>query len=209
MKVIAVSQRVVMRTEQERCDALDQQWAVLLERAGIFPVLLPNRLLAVEAFFETLSVTGLLLTGGNDVAFLQTESAAPERDAVESLALKYALEKAYPVLGICRGAQFLVHFFGGNLRPVEHHAGTVHALLAQPFRFGLLPSAVRSFHNFGFLEADLPSVFKSIATAEDGVVEAIQHSTQTIAGIMWHPEREPEFLDQSLSMLRKIFLQRV
>jgi gamma-glutamyl-gamma-aminobutyrate hydrolase PuuD len=206
MKVIAVSQRVVMRTEQERCDALDQQWVVLLERAGFFPVLLPNRLVEVETFLETLSVTGLLLTGGNDLAFLQTESAAPERDCVESLALRYTLEKAYPVLGVCRGAQFLVHFFGGDLRPVEHHAGTVHPLLAQPCQFGAVPSAVRSFHNFGFTEADLPAGFEPIATANDGVVEAIQHATQPIVGTMWHPEREPEFLDQSLSMLQKIFL---
>ena len=206
MKVIAVSQQVITRLEgRERCDALDQQWTVLLEQAGILPVLLPNRLKQVSSLLASLPISGLLLTGGNDLSVMKTESAAPERDVTESVVLSYAIEKQYPVLGVCRGAQFLVNFFGGRLRSVSHHAGTSHSLIIKSLKLGQLPSTVNSYHNFGFCQEDLPECLELIATSEDGIVEVIQHRTLPITGLMWHPEREYKQKPHIAMLLRKLF----
>lgn len=65
---------------------------------------------------------GLLIGGGDDIdvrlydhdLILETR-IDPERDRMEIELLEYALKHNLPVFGICRGAQILNVFLGGNL----------------------------------------------------------------------------------------------
>ncbi|MGM0560615.1 MAG: gamma-glutamyl-gamma-aminobutyrate hydrolase family protein [Pseudomonadota bacterium] len=67
-------------------------------------------------------IDGLLIGGGDDIdvrlydhdLFLETR-IDPERDRMEIELLEYALKHSLPVFGICRGAQILNVFLGGNL----------------------------------------------------------------------------------------------
>ncbi len=206
MILIAVSQRVTQApTYPERRDALDQQWTVLLEQCDILPLLLPNRLKSVEAYLSNFNINGLLLTGGNDLANLNSDSSAQERDNTELAALQYAIQNHLPILGVCRGAQMLVHHWGGTLSPLQNHAGTTHTLTDFGFPFGPIPTEVRSYHNFGINKVDLPADLICAAMAPDNSIEALYHKTLPIAGIMWHPERENKQVERHIHFLKEFF----
>jgi len=206
MILIAISQRVTQAPNYpERRDALDQQWTVLLEQCGISPILLPNQLKSVDAYLKQFHIGGLLLTGGNDLAHLNTESSAPERDITEQSALEYALKARLPILGVCRGAQMLVQHWEGTLTPIQNHAGTSHALVDCGFPFGPIPKHVHSYHNFGINQSGLPPCLVNGATAPDQTVEALYHTTLPIAGIMWHPERETNQGKYNIPFLKVFF----
>ena len=62
------------------------------------------------------------------------------------------------------------------------------------------PREVNSFHHFAATESQPP--LDVWAVADDGVVKAIRHSIQPIAGIMWHPERLSPFSPADLVLFR-------
>ena len=106
--------------------------------AGGLPIMLPLTNDKEEISQLLYTVQGVLLTGGHDVdPSLYGEKPLPEcgvisreRDSMESELLAQALERDIPILGICRGIQFLNVYLGGTLyqdlpsqRPsdIEHH----------------------------------------------------------------------------------------
>src|SRR5579884_3147277 len=114
MKTIAVSQRVsVVPDYGERRDCLDQAWTRFLAACGLIPVLIPNVTETALALCEAASVSGLLLTGGNDLHSLGGD--APERDEVENALLEWAEQRGLPVLGVCRGMQIIQRRYGSPL----------------------------------------------------------------------------------------------
>ena len=206
MKRIAVSQRVIVEAgRHERRDALDQRWMALCARARLVPVLLPNAWRDAKTYCEALDVSGLLLTGGNDLAGLGSADEAPERDAAEEAALTFAIARELPVLGVCRGMQFLVRAFGGQVRRIPNHAGTTHALRRCAPNFPDVPIQVQSYHAWGCLREDLPSQLAAGAEGPDGSVEAVWHATRPVVGVMWHPERDPDDAAHGAALLARVF----
>ena len=118
MNYVGITQRVdSVPGRDERRDALDQAWWSLLCAAGLSPLILPNdEALALHLIAQP-NVSGIILSGGNDL--LACGGNAPERDATESALLRWALDRHLPVFGICRGMQLIQAFFGVPLRPVQ------------------------------------------------------------------------------------------
>lgn len=179
--MLALTQRVIVDARGERRDALDQRWASTCASAGFAIAPLPNHPETATDLIRRLRPAGLILTGGNDLAALGGD--APERDATETALLDCAATMGLPVLGVCRGAQVLVHTEGGTLARVTHHAGTRHGIAHGTRRFD-----VGSYHDWGI--AKLGSGQIAIATADDGSIEGFRSSDGRVRGIMWHPERE-------------------
>ena len=182
--------------------------------AGGFPVMLPltQDSGVIGQILE--SVDGLLLTGGQDVSpeFYGEErlnyckECSPERDRMEDLLLKGALQKDLPVLGICRGIQFLNAALGGTLyqdipsqyetsvthcqRPpydVPAHevglteGGPLHRLL------GCVRLPVNSYHHQAVKKLAPP--LKVMAVSEDGLTEGVyMPDRRFVWAVQWHPE---------------------
>lgn len=194
MLTIAVSQRVVTNDEHgERRDTLDQAWVELLGARGWTVVPVPNRLGDPGRFLTELSIDGVLLSGGNDLAAAPGGSdVAPERDALERRLLDECAARDLPLFGVCRGLQHLVVHHGGRLSEVDRHIREPHPIRA---REGVLPlcdrPSVNTFHRFGVREEDVPPTLRVAAVASDGSVEAVAHASLRQWAIMWHPERAP------------------
>ena len=106
--------------------------------------------------------------------------------------LQQASERSIPLLAVCRGLQLIVDSGGGTLVPVEGHVAQDHEIKAHPaaaswpIRDG---RSVNSFHNWGAEPSAIPAGWELAATAPDGTVEAMIHSTLPQVALMWHPER--------------------
>ncbi len=190
---IAISQRVVQVAEVgERRDELDQRWPRLLERNGYASVGIPNSLDEPERWLRELDVALIILSGGNDLGCLDGGTAcAPERDATERRVLSVATDAGIPVLGICRGLQMLVHYWGGELQRGAGHRASEHLLThTNTTDIAIRSGTVNSYHDWIITAGALPDSLIPLALAPDGTVEAVRHQQHPQFGVMWHPERD-------------------
>ncbi len=182
--------------------------------AGGIPVILPltDDGEAIRQLLDT--VQGILLTGGHDVSpGLYGEAPIPacgaasgERDAMERELLRQALERDLPVLGICRGLQFLNVFLGGGLYqdlPAQHPSGTEHqqkppydvpvhtvSIRKNSRLFRLLNTetlSVNSYHHQAIRKK--ADGLQTMAVSEDGLIEAVElPGKKFVWAVQWHPE---------------------
>jgi putative glutamine amidotransferase len=206
-RCVVVSQRVVeVAGYGELRDCLDQQWTRWLADLGFHCVPMPNRCDDVDAVLRVIRPAGIVLSGGNNLA-LDAYEHTPEpvadayasRDATERAMVDFAVREQVPVLGCCRGMQFLQAYFGGRLVSLKdstvRHAGRPHGVTLVGARFrdiaGTQTVTVNSFHNFGIRTDGLAPPLRPFAvSAGDGTVEGCYHSEHAIVGTMWHPERD-------------------
>ena len=187
MKIrIGLTQRMqVMPGSGEKRDALAHDWYGFLRTVGVDWVALPNHRETALRLSDDLELTGVVLTGGDDIGVF------PERDDTEFALIERFRARGMPILGVCRGFQVLHHFFGGRLIPVEP---ALHVAARHTVRHA--DGSVRdvnSFHNFSPDYSGLPDEYplrEQAICQKDGTVE--MSAGDGIVGIMWHPEREPE-----------------
>ncbi len=186
-----------------------------IQAAGGLPVLLAaiDDETMVSQFFTQLD--GVLLPGGPDVdpvhfgeePMYNYTAIDPERDYVELLLARLALQNNIPILGICRGIQALNVAGGGDIYQdltAQKKGALIHAQKAprwypthwiniQPetMLFKILGESrlrVNSYHHQA-VRSVAPD-FRVSALASDGVVEAIEHPSLRFAlGVQWHPEQ--------------------
>lgn len=202
MRIGLTQNVVVLKDRNERRDCLDQAWTSLLIERGYLPIPLPNCVEDVDALVAELELSGVILTGGNDLSSIpDAATAAPERDRFETELLNVTAKRNLPVLGVCRGMHMMVYHYGGELHRVERHVARDHPVsILSPFAYWLGPREhVNSYHNFGVLKKNLGPNLLVAALAEDRTVEAVCHAHLKQFAVMWHPERQPkESRDSSL-----------
>ena len=183
-------------------------------QAGGLPLMLP--LTAEDAALDQLCALcdGFLLTGGHDVSpALYGEQplpgcgdTSPQRDAMELGVLHRAMAHDKPVLGICRGRQFINAALGGTLwqdLPTQRPAAVCHRQKppydAPAHTVAVLPDtplsrllktdalAVNSYHHQAI--RDLAAPLEAMALSPDGLIEAVRHPGQRFLwAVQWHPE---------------------
>jgi len=201
--VIGISLRIVnAEAYPEKRDVLSQDWPKLFEKLNYFPLLIPNSIESVSEFLDEMNVSGLVLSGGDNLGDDKT------RDLTEIEIINYAISNKIPLIGICRGMQALNNFFGGSLqkRDDPEHIKNNHIInLSKDFSFNNNNSmTVNSFHNNIIESEDLGKDLKSFAAHEgDNTIEGFVHTNHPIIGIMWHPERNPD--NNSIQLFQKIF----
>lgn len=196
--------------------AVPTSYTSALSRAGVRPAVLvapdPGPIEDVLAPFA-----GVVLLGGGDVDPArygqlpepEVYGIQPDRDALEVDLARSAVAAGVPLLAICRGAQVLNVAFGGTL--VQHlpnrvamgahgrpeldgtpavHDVTVHpaSRLAAALGGATVLSGCTSIHHQA-ADRVAPGLLV-VARSTDGVVEALETSTQGWAlAVQWHPER--------------------
>ena len=182
--------------------------------AGGLPVMLPLMADAQDVLQLARLCDAFLFTGGQDVsptlygqeAIEHCGETCPERDDLEQRLLDTALADDKPLLGICRGLQFMNAALGGTLHqdiPTQVPSGVVHCQkppydrpahsvavlpetpLARVVGVGELP--VNSYHHQAICK--LAPSLRPMAQAPDGLVEAVwMPEAHFVWAVQWHPE---------------------
>jgi putative glutamine amidotransferase len=187
-----------------------------VERAGGLPLLIPCYVNdeTLRAIYETLD--GVLLPGGGDVEphlynetlHPKANSFDPDRDRIELLLTRWAVDDNRPLFGICRGHQVINVALGGTLYqdipsqfedPLEHtqYPGLARKERSHPVQIeadshlarilGTTNVPVNSLHHQSV--KDVAPALVVTAHAGDGIVEAAEIPNNRFAlTVQWHPE---------------------
>ncbi len=185
-----------------------------VRQAGGLPIIFPFTEDEQELDQLVRMCEGFLFTGGQDVSpelYQETPleglvTTCGKRDAMERIVLEKAIEADRPILGICRGIQFINAALGGTLYqdiPSQHPSETEHhqhapydipvhdvtiikdSPLHKCLKVDHLP--VNSCHHQAVRE--LAPGLKPMAISPDGLVEAVFLEDKTyLWAVQWHPE---------------------
>ena len=185
-----------------------------VRQAGGLPIIFPFTEDEQELDQLVRMCEGFLFTGGQDVSpelYQETPleglvTTCGKRDTMERIVLEKAIEADKPILGICRGIQFINAALGGTLYqdiPSQHPSETEHhqhapydipvhdvtiikdSPLHKCLEVERLP--VNSCHHQAVRE--LAPGLKPMAISPDGLVEAVFMEDKTyLWAVQWHPE---------------------
>lgn len=197
MKILALTQRVEHVPDyNETRDCIDQNWYGFVMCCGFLPLLLPNSLEAVRLLIDKIKISGIIITGGNNL--VKYGGNAQERDNVESFLVSLAVAEDIPLLGVCRGMQVIQDYFGVALEQVKGHVAVMHELTMN--REKVIKNSYHSYCSKNSVDELIVS-----AVSEDGAIEAVKHYNKKIFGIMWHPERNRPFDTSDIDLVKEIF----
>lgn len=215
----------------------DERWArdyvqALLPYGAEALLILPQETRSPDAILA--QVDGLLVTGGPDIdPSFYDEKPDPaaglevlrQRDEVELPLLRRAIERDYPILGICRGMQALNVVMGGKLlqdlpgHRAERRNGrwessyhrifvTLGSKLAKALGSGGIVR-VNSRHHQGLREAQkAPILLASAYSVDDGLIEGLEHPGKTwVVAVQCHPERTKEVPPAFQNLFRELVEQ--
>jgi GMP synthase (glutamine-hydrolysing) len=95
-----------------------------------------------------------------------------------------------PVLGICYGVQLMAYHLGGIVEYSdrrEYGPGTLTLSRSSPL-FDGLPDKLQVWNSHGDKVTQLPSGFESIGYTENSANAAVQHRSNLLFGLQFHPE---------------------
>ncbi len=167
----------------------------------------------LDKLADTISlVDKVLLTGGEDVSpefygqdpHMRLGNTNPNRDRFEFAVIKEVLKQEKALFGICRGHQLLNVALGGSLyqdlslkttetfkhmqAPTKASFPTHFIQVDQASSLRFLPETyhVNSFHHQ--MIDTVSDELTVIASASDGVIEAVENKEKRLLGVQWHPE---------------------
>lgn len=194
---------------------LTAAYVTALENAGLIPLIVPPLSSEKAAGSVLDSVSGLVLTGGEDVdparygeeRHEKVRSVNAARDATEAALIREARSRKIPVLAICRGIQILNVALGGTLvqdipsqcqTNIDHDEegprnSRSHEVSIEPGSLiaravGVDHCTVNSFHHQSVKQ--VAEGMRVTARSPDGVIEGIESTDRNwwVLGVQWHPE---------------------
>lgn len=207
MKKIAITQRLISENEHgEIRECLDIRWGNLLMELNMIPIILPINY-DFKKIIEECGIDGVILSGGNDLSKFSENMLSAKRDRFEKEILEYSILNKIPILGVCRGMQLIGDYFGATFQKVIHHVGTQHPLqINQESKYAFYLNQieqVNSYHNYA-IDSAVQNML-TVATTMDGDIEAIEHFSERVLGIMWHSERNLPFVQAELDLINAFF----
>ena len=103
-----------------------------------------------------------------------------------------ARERGIAIFGVCLGLQALAEAFGGSLRqlhvPMHGKPSRIRLQKGRLFKGLTSPIVVGRYHSLFADPSTLSNDFDVTADTEDGVIMAIEHRSEPISAVQFHPE---------------------
>lgn len=180
---IGITQRLILNESYyEERECLAKEWGELFN-SELFQGFLPLPLsFEIDFSLYKKHLKAVILSGGNDLNFLNPNAMSKKRDNYETQIIQTCIKEKIPLLGICRGAQMIAHFFKSTIELCENHTKD-HEIFFESKSFN-----VNSFHNFAITK--LGDELMPLCFAQDKTIEAFKHKNEKIYALMWHIERK-------------------
>lgn len=199
-----ISQRAYINSHGVACDCLESEYTKYFNGLGLFLRVVSNYshpdTWSNNELFNNIDL--IILTGGGDIdpSYKRGNPELQSREMIEERLIDYAIVQNIPVLGICRGMQFINIYFYGEISCLgnenEPHPVTANheVKIINPDIKNIINSEsmfVNSYHDYGVLKRNISPELEIIAeSASGGIVESLRHPDIKISGIQFHPERE-------------------
>jgi len=148
-------------------DALERDWYTLLKKHTVFPF--PN----IINIPKSLEFDCLIISVGPD-------SVARHYTVNALFNLSNKLNK--PIIGVCHGAFAVNDLTDGINGIIEGHSDCLHNIHMDGNTYRVNSHHHQSIQSIG-------TEMKIVAVDDDENIEAFQHTSKPIYGIVWHPER--------------------
>ena len=106
--------------------------------------------------------------------------------------IRFAVENHVPLFGVCLGHQAIAEAMGGIVTHAEElmHGKTSQVYHAQSPLFDGVPSPFRAtrYHSLAVVNGTIPDTLRVTAQTEGGVIMAVEHTTEPVWGVQFHPE---------------------
>lgn len=209
-----ITQRESVDAYGERVDILEMRYVTYFAQLGIMVRPVPNAMSGLAQLLGAEEFDGLILTGGGDVPkqfYSVPRDVTPQtyRDKIEKALIEFCLERRKPVLGICRGMQYINCLWGGKVSALDCLKADRPNGKDHPVDVGAETWLVNQYHNDGIYLQDLACGLNPLAIDwENQVVEAFTVEREQMLALQWHPERP--FSDEktrlkTAELIRKFF----
>lgn len=208
--VLLITQRDKKNEKLGWMSSLENTYVRFFEKKRFCVISPSNSSKSLSYVLKKLPITHIVLSGGNNISPVLykgknkfTDDCSAARDRTEKTILSFAINKKIPILGICRGLQFINVYFGGKLIQdirelpgAGHFPGNKsHSVMIVDKSLGDIlkkqKQKVNSFHNQGVNFDCLAKPLKAFAISDDNaLIEGVYHQDLPIVGIQWHPERK-------------------
>ena len=187
--LIAITQRVdFIENYNEYRECIDISWFSFLKKIRFDAIQISCQSNPKE-ILNRIKPKAVILSGGNSLENFEQKDSYKKRDLFELSLIKEAIKSNIKILGICRGAQILNYYFGGQLEKLEGHVSKDHQIEIY-FKTINKIITVNSFHNYGITKDTLSKDLIPFGYCKnDNSIEAFIHKSKNIMAIMWHPER--------------------
>jgi len=116
----------------------------------------------------------------------------PSEAGISVPLVRAAAAAGIPLLGVCLGHQAIGEAFGARVVRADRlmHGKTTDVVHDDIGVFEGLPSplTVMRYHSLVIAPASVPPELKVTATSEDGEIMAVQHASNPVYGVQFHPE---------------------
>ena len=209
---------------------LESQWMLkeyveLIQAAGGIPLTITATTNKEDLESMMQLVDGILLTGGQDVnpklyrqELHPTVTPCNIRDEIEIILFKYAYNHKMPILGICRGEQFINVMLGGTLiQDIPSSFNHIHRQSKpynQPFHqnkiikesplYDLIQKEIINVNSLHHQAIDqLGNGLKPMAISTDHIIEAIYLPNYPFLwAVQWHPEYDYKVSNDDLKIVQ-------
>ena len=192
-----ITQREGVNDYGDPTDILEAGYVEFYESIGFIPRPVANHTKNFERLFDE-KIDLLIVVGGGALGpqwydRKHEETVQPYRDKMEEKLIHYCVNHGIPIIGTCRGMQYVNVLFGGKLAyhpdlPCPRERGEDHKVRLLKENRSIY---VNNYHKDVIFEDALADCFEPLAIDEDNhTIEAYQSEQMKILGVQWHPERK-------------------
>lgn len=167
-----------------------QSTILIYDFGSQYTQLIARRIRELEVYCEILPYHSTKEPGPEVRGIILSGSPRSVRDENPIAPPSFIFAHRLPILGICYGAQWLAHYFGGKVSPSNTReygrARLIHSTLSPLWKD--MPNETQVWMSHSDTVTDLGSDLEVIGKTDSIPVAAFSHSTNPIYGVQFHPE---------------------
>jgi GMP synthase (glutamine-hydrolysing) len=168
-----------------------QETIYILDFGSQYTQLIARRVRELNVYCEIHHYNRLPELDGNVKGIILSGSPFSVRDREAPVPDLSGIKGRYPILGICYGAQYLAHAFGGEVRPSssrEYGRASLTSLNGDSTLLNKISVGTQVWMSHGDTIISLPGHYKVIAGTKDILVGAYHIEGEETYGLQFHPE---------------------